>query len=127
MGFTDGDGCFSIARQNGKWSLIFKIGQSTYNLRVLHFIKSQLNCGSIYIEKGGTLANFRIRDRAILESIIFPIFDKYPLLTTKYFNYCKFKKAHVILSNNSLTKLEKDNLIFQIVNSNPSTDYISPA
>jgi hypothetical protein len=42
-------------------------------------------------------AHFRIRDRATLESIIFPIFNKYSLLTTKQFNYIKFKKYHNIL------------------------------
>jgi hypothetical protein len=84
VGFTDGDGTFSVSYQNNKWSLIFKIGQSTYNLRVLHFIKTQLGAGKIYIEKNKNLADFRIRDRVILESKIFPIFDKYPLLSSKH-------------------------------------------
>jgi len=127
VGFVDGDGTFSIIRQNNKWNLTFKIGQSTYNLRVLHFIKKELNYGSLYIEKEGTIANFRIRDLKVLESIIFPIFDKYPLLTSKHFNYIKFKQAHAILSNNSLTLLEKDTLIFNIINTQLPLDYISPA
>ena len=42
VGFTDADGTFSIVRQNNNWSLIFQIGQSNYNLRVLHFIKKRL-------------------------------------------------------------------------------------
>lgn len=115
VGFTDGDGSFSIVRQNNKWSLTFKIGQSTYNLRILHFIKKQLGVGSIYVEKDGKNGHFRIRDLETLSKIIFPIFDKYPLLTTKYFNYIKFKKAHNILSNNLLTKIEKDKLIFELI------------
>ena len=127
VGITDGDGTFSIVRQNDKWSLTFKIGQSTYNLRVLHFIKTQLKVGNIYVEKDGSQAHFRIRDRAILESVIFPIFDKYSLLTTKQFNYIKFKEAHAILSNSFLSKLEKDNLIFEIIKTKPPIDYISPA
>lgn len=73
------------------------------------------------------MAHFRIRDREVLSSVIFPIFDKYPLLTTKHFNYLKFKEAYAILNNNNLSKLEKDNLIFQIVNSKPAIDYMSPA
>lgn len=73
------------------------------------------------------MAHFRIRDREIFSSVIFPIFDKYPLLTTKHFNYLKFKEAYAILNNNNLSKLEKDNLIFQIVNSKPAIGYISPA
>ena len=39
VGFTDGDGTFSINRQNkNKWSLTFKLSQSTYNLKLLYFI-----------------------------------------------------------------------------------------
>ena len=120
VGFTDGDGTFSIVNSGGKWSLTYKVSQSTYNLRVLHFIKTQLNVGSIYIEKEGKYAHFIIRDRAILESVIFPIFDKYSLLTTKQFNYIKFKKAHNILSNTLLSKIEKDTLINNIIKTKPN-------
>jgi hypothetical protein len=126
VGFTDGHGTFSIVRKKNKWSLTFKLSQSTYNLRVLHFIKSQLGAGSISVEKGETLANFRIRDRFALELIIFPIFDKYPLLTTKQFYYIKFKEIHAILSNGSISSSEKDTLIFNILNTKPPIDYISP-
>ena len=132
VGFTDGDGTFSIGKSGDKWSLTYKISQSTYNLRVLHFIKTQLNVGSIYIEKEGKHAHFRIRDRATLESVLFPIFDKYSLLTTKQFNYIKFKKAHNILSNTLLSKIEKDTLINIIINTKQNEqsyggiEYISP-
>ena len=126
VGFTDGDGTFSIARQNGTWSLIFKLGQSTYNLRLLHYVKNQLGVGSIYIEKNGNMAHFRIRDRKVLESVIFPIFDKYPLLTSKQFNYLKFKEAFAILSDPTLSNSEKDTLVSNIVNRELPVDYISP-
>lgn len=127
VGFTDGDGTFSINRQsNNKWSLTFKLSQSTYNLRLLYFIKSQLGVGQLNIEKNN-MANFRIRDRLLLKSIIFPIFDKYPLLTTKYFNYIKFKEAYSVLSDNSLSSTEKNTIMTKIVNSKPSVNYISPA
>lgn len=63
----------------------------------------------------------------MIESIVFPIFDKFPLLTTKHFNYIKFKDAYSILTYPSLNNLEKDNLIFNIINSKPPLNYISPA
>jgi LAGLIDADG endonuclease/Cytochrome C and Quinol oxidase polypeptide I len=128
VGFTDGDGSFSIVRQNNNWSLTFKLSQNTYNLRVLHFIKTQLKVGSIYVDfnRDGSHAHFRIRDRKLLETIIFPIFDKYSLLTTKQFNYNKFKEAYSILTNNSLNKLEKDTLILKIIKTKPPLNYISP-
>jgi hypothetical protein len=126
VGITDGAGTFSIARQNGTWSLIFKLGQSTYNLRLLHYVKNQLGVGSIYVEKNGNMAHFRIRDRKVLESVIFPIFDKYPLLTSKQFNYLKFKEAFAILYDPTLSNSEKDTLVSNIVNRELPADYISP-
>ena len=127
VGFTDGDGTFSIVRQNNKWSLTFKIGQSTYNLRVLHFIKKQLGVGSIYVESNGKMAHYRIRDMKVLSSTIFPIFDKYTLLTSKYFNYIKFKEAYKILNDTSLSKDLKDKLIFDLIDSKIPDGYVSPA
>ena len=73
------------------------------------------------------MVNYRIRDRKQLETIIFTIFDKYLLLTTKYFNYIKFKEAYNILENTNLTKTQKDQLMFDLITKTPSISYISPA
>lgn len=127
VGFTDGDGTFSISYSNNKWTLIYQLSQSIYNLRVLNFIKKQLGVGNIYIDKKKSLAQFRIRDRKLIDTILFPIFDKYPLLTSKYYNYLKFKQAHVILSNESITCTEKSNLINEILQTKMGEDYVSPA
>lgn len=127
VGFTDGDGSFSVVKQNNKWSLIFKIGQSTYNLRVLQFIKKQLGAGNIYVEKNRKMADFRIRDLNTINTILIPIFEEYPLLTTKFYNYEKFKNAYVILSNSTLSKIEKDKLLNELSLSIVPSDYISPA
>jgi hypothetical protein len=127
VGFTDGDGSFSVLRQDDKWNLTFKISQNTYNLRALHYIKKELGAGSIFVESKRDLAHFRIRDRKVINSIIFPIFDKYPLLTTKYFNYNIFKEAYFILENNNLTKLEKNKLLENLLLTKPSNSYISLA
>jgi hypothetical protein len=127
VGFTDGDGTFSIVYQNGKWSLTFKITQHEYNIRLLNFIKSQLGIGNINKEIKTKMVNYRIRDRKKLAEVIFPIFNKYPLLTSKYFNYLKFKEAYRILEDTTLTKTQQDKLIFNLVKSLPSFGYISPA
>ena len=127
VGFTDGDGTFSIAYQNEKWSLTFKLSQHEYNIRLLHFIKKQLGVGNINIEAKTKMVNYRIRDRKYLAKIIFPIFDNYPLLTSKYFNYLKFKEAYRILEDTSLTKAQRDELMFNLVKKVPSEGYISPA
>ena len=128
VGFTDGAGTFSIVNQNNNWSLTYNLSQNTYNLRILHFIKSNLKTGTISKENNGNLAHYKIRDLNTLESVIFPIFDKSSLLTRKQFNYIKFKEAHKILSNKTLSKLEKDRLINQILltSESPRENYISP-
>jgi hypothetical protein len=126
VGFTDGDGTFSIAHQNGKWSLAFNLSQHEYNLRLLYFIKSQLGIGNINKEANTKMVNYRIRDRKKLAEVIFPIFDNYPLLTSKYFHYFKFKEAYRILENTSLTKTQKDELMFELVKRVLPEGYLSP-
>lgn len=127
VGFTDGDGSFSIIRvAEGKWTLFFKIGQSSYNLRALYFIKKQLGVGSVHVE-ANSKGDFRIRDRKVIGSVILPIFDKYPLLTSKYYDYQKFKKAYKILTNPNLSTKEKDSLLLELKSKRVPTDYISPA
>ena len=90
VGFTDGDGCFSISKQNNSYQFTFKISQSIYNARVLHSIKKKIGYGSITSD-GPNLLQYRIRDTQILKEIIIPIFDTYPLHTNKFHSYSKFK------------------------------------
>lgn len=128
VGFTDGDGSFSVLRQDrNSYYLEFTISQSLSNLKVLHKIKSFLGSGSIIKNEFRQTANFRITDRKVLANIIFPIFDKYPLLTSKEFNYIKFKKAYSILENDNLTTLEKKNLIDNLIKTPIPENYISTA
>ena len=125
VGFTDGDGNFSITSQGDKWGLSFKLAQSRYNLRVLYFIKKELGVGSV--TRDGTKGQYFIRDRKLIESILVPIFDKYPLLTTKYFDYIKFKKALSILNNVNMNKEDKNVKLIEIKNSIVGVNYVSPA
>lgn len=127
VGMTDGDGSFSVLRQNNKWTLTFKITQSTYNLRALYYIKQQLGVGSVSVESNRDQGSFRIRDRKQLANIIFPIFDQYPLLTTKYLDYAKFKSAYAILEDKKLTKFQRNEQIETLLLTKPNESYISPA
>lgn len=71
-----------------------------------------LGVGQVSIS--GNMAKYRIRDlQSILQHII-PIFDKYPLLTSKYFNYDLFKQAALIFSNPLLSKEKKDELLTEL-------------
>ena len=77
--------------------------------------------------KDNSKGQILIRDRKKLESVIFPIFDKYPLLTSKYFNYIKLKKAFNILNDTYLNKVEKDKLLFALKEETLPEGYTSPA
>jgi Cytochrome C and Quinol oxidase polypeptide I/LAGLIDADG endonuclease len=129
VGFTDGYGNFHISHQkvgsSSKWGLSFKITQSRYNYKVLYFIKKELGVGSI--TKDGTKIHYFIRDWKKIETIILPIFDKYLLLTSKYFDYVKFKNALNILNDINLSKEDKNLKLMLIKDSKPNDDYISPA
>lgn len=127
VGFTDGDGCFSIVKSGGTYRLQFSLSQSEYNLRILYYIKSNLGYGSVSKSLKQTWGNFRITDRKVLNQVIFPIFDKYPLLTSKHFNYLRFKKAYDILENKNFTTAIKNKMIEELLSEQLPTDYVSPA
>lgn len=125
VGFTDGDGCFSIIKQGGKFSLNFSITQSTYNEQILYRIKKQLKVGSVTIYKKEAI--YRTRNRSILSQVIFPIFDRFPLLTSKQFNYDRLKKAYNILEDHNLSREQKNHLCDQLRQQKPPENYLSPA
>lgn len=126
VGVTDGDGTFSISKQENTWNLVFKIGQSSYNLRLLFYIKRMLGVGHVSVEKSSDMASFRIRDRKQLAKVIFPIFDQFPLLTTKQFYYDRLKKAYCILEDDTLSKIERDQRMEDLLLTKPTADYVSP-
>jgi hypothetical protein len=72
------------------------------------------------------MADFRIRNRDIINKIIFPIFDKHMLLTSKYFDYIKFKEAYLILTNINYSNEEKNNLLWILKNRKKPKNYVSP-
>ena len=109
VGLTDGDGCFSFSKTRSgggtTYSFDFKIAQSVYNYRLLYYIKKQLGYGSI-TKSSDTVIQYRIRNSKVLKEVILPIFDKYPLHSSKYFSYMKWKTALL-----TTKKLLKENLI----------------
>ena len=76
-------------------------------------------------------AHYRVRNIQHIIQYILPVFDAYPLLTSKYFNYDLFKKAILIMNDSSLSNQEKDEKISYLktgATRAPLPDnYISPA
>lgn len=129
-GVTDGDGSFSFSINKKKaniWNCTFKIAQSTYNLRLLYYIKKNLKYGSVNIRSGKNMAEFRIRDRKTLLNLVVPLFTQHSLYSTKQFYFCRWVKALHILENTMYSTNEKNMLCSQLKNEPPEQDYISPA
>ncbi|ENH99035.1 hypothetical protein COCC4DRAFT_76841 [Bipolaris maydis ATCC 48331] len=115
---------YNSRRQHAWVRLSYKLVQSRYNLRLLYYVKKELGVGSV--TKDNNKGQFFIRDRKHIENIILPIFDKYPLLTSKYFDYLRFKKALCILNNDNMSKEQKEKELFILKNSKKEDDYLSP-
>lgn len=129
VGITDGDGTFYFSKtKKGIWSFSFQIGQSNYNLRLLYYIKSMLGVGSVSAtDAKENTAHYRVRNIQHIIQYILPIFDTYPLLTSKYFNYDLFKKAILIMNDSTLSNQEKDEKISYLKAQSLPDNYISPA
>lgn len=127
VGIVDGDGSFTISCSNQKWTLEFKVAQSTYNLRMLYYIKKMLGVGVVYVEKGNNKGSYRLRNLEHIRKYVIPIFEQYPLLTSKFYKYELFREAVKILTDKDLTKSEKNDklLLLQDVKSIPE-NYFSP-
>lgn len=127
VGFTDGNGIFNINinMTNNKIIITYKISLNKKNTQLLYKIKSYLGVGSVIYDNKTNIASYLIIDKKYLINIIIPIFDKYPLLTNKRYNYLKFKECLLISNNNLLTKNEKLLIINNINNNIFSLDLYS--
>lgn len=116
VGFVDSDGAFSVTenKRNNTWNLSFSLTQSTYNAKLIFFIKKILGIGGINIEKEKGLITYRCRNRQDIKKIILPIFEKYKLLTSKEYKFLKFKEICNILDSDK-SKEQKNNLIQNLV------------
>ena len=105
VGFTDGEGCFSISIFKNKTLKSgfqvfpeFVLTQGAKSLETLEKVQEFFGCGRIYENKRydnhrESLYRYCVRNKADLLSKICPFFDKYPLETAKKNDYLLFKQA----------------------------------
>ena len=130
VGIVDGDGTFSFYKSKKKsWVFCFQVGQSSYNLRLLYYIKQNLQIGSITVDTKNSAAVYRVRNKKHIVEHIIPLFDTYFLLTQKHFKYIIFKKALLISTNSNLSFEEKNIMITRLkkLQSLVPKNYKSPA
>lgn len=128
VGLTDGDGSFNVYTniKNKKIIFTYKISLNKRNIQLLYKIKSYLKVGSV-INFYFDMIDYKIRDKNSILKVIIPLFDKYPLLTTKRHNYLIFKQCLLISNDNNLSQIEKINKINVIKGNKPNINYISDA
>jgi hypothetical protein len=72
------------------------------------------------------MSSYKVTKLEHIGKYIIPIFDKYPLLTSKQLNYERFKKAYYIMVNNNLSNLEKNSKLNEIKLEKINFSNISP-
>ncbi|NCO25093.1 endonuclease [Candidatus Parcubacteria bacterium] len=104
-GFTDGEGCFSIAVIKNKTTKFgkqifpeFVVTQGAKSLTALEKIKNFFGCGNIFINKrydnhNENLYRYCVRSLGELNVKILPFFRKYPLQTYKQKDFLIFEKV----------------------------------
>lgn len=78
--------------------LRFSIELHIDDIEVLHEIKKKLGIGAVRINKTGQSAIFVVNSFEEINSVVIPIFNEFPLQTTKYLDFTSFKHAAIIKS-----------------------------
>ncbi len=120
----DAEGLFAVyLRENKRPTLSFRISLHKDDHAVIKFLQDRCE---YYFSRDSLV--FYIQRAADLENILFPIFDRFPLNSTKYMDYLIFKKAYYIKKDRLyLTDegiLELDSLLSQL--NNKRSEFIYP-
>ena len=102
-GFTDAEGSFliSIDRQHVRFR--FKISLHIDDVEVLNTIKSNLNVGTVTLENSRNRCSYIIQNYEEIKNIICPIFNAFPLHTSKRLDFENFAQAVFIKDNKQLS------------------------
>ncbi len=117
-GFVDGEGCFYVGINPNKAATLqvqvlpeFVVVQHQRDIKVLYGLKEFFKCGYVKRNHGDRMC-YVVRNLSHLHNIIIPFFEKHPLVTTKKYNFLRFrwivqsmvqKKYH--LTSDGLTKI----------------------
>jgi len=139
VGLIEGDGWFTISKK-GKY-IMYELGieLSIKDVQLLYKIKSILGIGTIsfryrnrskidnHLEKNDNMVIYRIRDKFHLKNVIIPIFDSYPLLSSKQFDYIRFRSCLLggIIFSKDLLSYTRPNIPVNSVKSIMNTSYFS--
>ena len=103
VGFTDGEGCFSISvvrnvtcRLGWQVQHEFAVTQATSSRSALELLREFFGCGSIIENRRiddhrESLSRFSVKRRQDLTTTIIPFFEHHPLITAKHADFERFR------------------------------------
>jgi hypothetical protein len=106
VGFTDGEGCFYIGINKSDdlktgYQVLpeFRIVQHKRDIKLLYAIKDFFGHGVVVPNKSNSsdIYEYRVRSFHSLYSVIVPFFESNELLTTKKFNFLRFRDIILIM------------------------------
>ena len=122
VGLCDAESNFLIRiRRNEKkevsgFEFVFRIALHQDNRKALEYIKYTLGgCGRLNTERN-TLV-FSISKLSDIETILIPLFDEFPLNTTKHLDYLNFKKAFFMFKYSKLNLQDLYSIIIKLKDS----------
>ncbi len=121
-GYVDGEGCFSISIRPRKtlkagWEVrpSFSVGQNKDRKEILELMKNYFNCGAIRANQGDNTLKFETRNIDEIISKIIPHFEKYPLLSSKFQDFEKFRNVCSLIKDDEHLKEKGILKIIEIV------------
>jgi hypothetical protein len=101
IGFVDAEGCFCI-HSIRTWTAVgfsFTINLHSDDIEILHKIANTLGVGKVRLDNKRNSAFFVVSSLNDIIQIILPIFEEFPLQTSKYLDFICFSKAAKIKLN----------------------------
>lgn len=93
VGLIEGDGWFSVTKNGNYIKYEFGIEMHIRDIQLLYKVKEILGVGTIDIRERSQskMCIYRIRNKSHLKSIVLPIFNKYPMLSNKQYDFLIFQ------------------------------------
>jgi hypothetical protein len=110
-GFTDAEGNFLISIDRQYVRFRFKISLHIDDVEVLNTIKSNLNVGTVTLESSRNRCSYIIQDYEEIKSVICPIFNAFPLHTSKRLDFENFLQAVFIKDNKKLSNTDMSKIV----------------
>lgn len=107
VGLCDAEGCFLIEHNKSKNSINLALSLKYHidELPLLEYLKSELQCGKIYVDPKNSYCRLFIREFLAINYILIPILQEFSLKTTKLLDSQDFiKVAEMINRKEHLTE-----------------------